>query len=274
MSIEISFPDLPTVPDVVTLQAPVFPEWEVDIVAELARAHEIDAEVVDAGPWFVARGERAALEVYQATHSFRFGLVGGDSESIEPVDVDDGTAVEVALDWVRRFGDLPVRREGITVTSEELLISEAPDTEPVAIVTGRQVNLPLEIDGLPALGPGAKAQVTLGAGLAITSAYRFWRETKTAGERRIEPLEAVAERFREARLFEGLRSGSAEVTGIRLGHYSDPPTEVQRHLRPAYEFTGVLRVEGAEPYEFIQYAPAAAVPADKPRRRLLLRPNG
>lgn len=274
MTIDIRFPEPPATPASVDLHRPVDPEWSPDRILELAKAHRIDAEPVDAGLWHLVRDERAALEIYQASHSVRFALRGDASERLEPAAVDDGTAIELALDWMRRLGEVPVVPDGIRVSSEEVLISERPESEPRVIEVGRQVNIALGIDGIPLVGPGGKAQVTIGAGDEITSAYRFWRDTARVGERRVEPAEAIMDRFRRAPLFDGVRGGSAEVTGIRLGYFAEPPTEIQRWMVPTYELTGELRVEGAEPYRFIQYAPAVRMPTEKPRPRRRPAPVG
>lgn len=261
MALSIKFPQAPDVP----ARAPLFvtpqPAWAPESVADLARRAGIDGRAEDLGLWQVVRDERATLEIYQASHSLRYGVVSADGEPRFTEAVDADRARAVADEWVGAFGPANARFDVHSTTEAELLISTREGDEPERFVTALQVNYRFVVGDLPLLGSGGKMQVSVDGEGAIAGAYRFWREPRAKSAVRVMPAEQAYERFAAAAMFADLNddSASAEVSEVSLGYFAMPPTEPQSVLVPAYEFRGVLSTETHPHYEFVAYLPAAAV---------------
>jgi hypothetical protein len=260
MTLSIKFPDLRGVPAEVTQYATQSPDWQSAEVADLAHRMEIGANVEDRGLWLVVSDGRAALEVYQASHSFRFSRLDVDEEGKgrEGLQIERERAIGLGEGWTQAFAPTESRWEIGSVTEQEVLIAEGEGREPRQLVVGLQVNYGFRLDDLPLLGPGGKMQVAVGATGEITGAYRFWREPRAMGSAPTVPPEVAFERFAGSELFVDLsdETASAEVGEVRLGYLTLPPTEIQAALTPAYELRGVLTTEAQPRYEFISYVAA------------------
>jgi hypothetical protein len=261
MPLSIKFPDVPDVP----ARAPLFitppAVWDREVVADLARRSAIDGDVVDRGLWLVVQDERASLEIYQASHSLRYGVVHADGEPRHKEAIDADRARSIADGWVSEFGPANARFDVHSITEAELLVSTREGDEPERFVTAVQVNYMFAVGELPVIGSGGKMQVAVDSQGEITGAYRFWREPRSKGAVRVMPAEQAFERFSRAELFRELSDDTAraEVTEVSLGYFALPPTEPQSVLLPAYEFRGVLSTALHPHHEFIAHLPAAAV---------------
>jgi hypothetical protein len=264
MSLSIKFPAAPDVPARASLFVTPPPVWDSKVVADLASRSRIDAEAVDRGAWLVARDERATLEIYQASHSLRYGVIR-DAEPLDREAVDSDRARSVADAWVAEFGPANARFDVHSITEAELLVSTSPDAEPERFVMAVQVSYAFALGDMPVIGSGAKMQVAVNRQGEVTDAYRFWREPQPKGAVRVLQPEQAFERFAAAPLFGELSDDTAraEVTDVSLGYFALPPTEPQSVLLPVYEFRGVLSTELHPGHEFIAHLPAAMVkPAD------------
>jgi hypothetical protein len=265
MPLSIKFPDAPDVPARASLFVTPPPAWDPKVVADLARRSRIEAEAVDRGAWLVAQDERAALEIYQASHSLRYSVAQHDSEPRDREAVDADRARGIADAWVAEFGPADARFDIHSITESELYVGTSPDAEPERFVTAIQVNYAFTVGDMPVIGSGGKMQVAVDSQGAISHAYRFWREPQAKGAVRVLQPEQAFERFTAAALFRDLSddTANAEVTDVSIGYFALPPTEPQSVLLPVYEFRGVLSTELHPHYDFIAHLPAAAVkPAD------------
>ena len=217
-------------------------------------------DVVDRGLWLVVSDGRSALEVYQASHSFRFSRLDIDAEARDGgrQEIERERAVSIAERMLQTLAPEESRWDVHSVTDQEVLIAEREAKEPRVHVTGLQVNYRFSLDDLPLLGPGAKMQVAVGPSGDVTGAYRFWREPNATETAPTIPEEVALERFSRSNLFADLSDDTArsEATQVRRGYLSMPPTEIQAALMPAYEVRGVLATEIHPHYEFVSYVAA------------------
>jgi len=260
MPLSIKFPEPRSVPDEITLYTTAPPDWQPDAVSDLARQFDVTGEVVDRGLWFVLSNGRSALEVYQASHSYRFSRLDIDAEARDgdTQEVERERALAIAERMVQTMAPDESRWDVNSVTNQEVLIAERDAKEPRLSVTGLQVNYTFSLGDLPLLGPGAKMQVAVGPTGDVTGAYRFWREPNATETASTIPQDVALERFSRSNLFADLsdETARAEVTEVRLGYFSMPPTEIQAALVPAYEVRGVLATEMHPHYEFVSYVAA------------------
>jgi hypothetical protein len=261
MSVSIEFPNAPEVPGEVPLLAVQPPRWSRDAVTELARQFALAGEVTDRGLWHLVTDDRAVLEVYQASHSFRFGRreTGDETTGTTGGDLDADRARAVADEWAGRFAPADSRWDFSSVTELEVLVAEREATEPRRLLAGLQVSYRFTLDGLMLLGPGAKMQVAVDPSGEVSGAYRFWREQRTAGYLPTIPVEQAYDRFSRSDLFADLtdETARARVDEVRIGFLGLPPTEPQGFLTPVYELRGVLSTETHPRYEFVSYVAAA-----------------
>jgi len=254
--------------------------------SSLVRAFEIDADLTDAGLWMIARGERSALELYAATPSFRYTRLDLDDEGASGEGAVDGeTAVRLAEGWLNQFGAEPdpslrYRTQGKpilhSVTNHEVLISERERREPRSMIVGTDVNYAFEYDGLPLLGSGAKAKISIHPTSAVSNAYRFARNLDPVGTTTIRSTDELLERFAGSHLFADVtdETARARVDSVRFGWLTLPPTEHMNVLLPAIEVRGSLATE-AQTYDFIKYVAAARADEaeEKAKWRLNARPG-
>jgi hypothetical protein len=257
MPISIDFPKLSDVPSEVPLLASVRPTWTREAIADLSRQFRLDGEPRDSGPWTIVRDQQGSLEIYQNSHSFRFERLDIDGEgrygSLDGLSHEK--AIDIASGFVAENAARGARIGEPIVTEHEVLVAERERGEPTRLLAGLQVSYRYTIDGFDLMGPGAKAQVTIGPEGEIAGAYRFWRDVRPIGTVTTIAADTAAERFAASELFADLDDGGArcEITSVRFGYLTRPPTEVQGTLLPAYEFRGVLSTEALPRYEFTNY---------------------
>jgi hypothetical protein len=261
MSLSIKFPVAPDVP----ARAPLFvtpaPAWSPKQVADLARRAGIEGEAEDLGAWRLVRDERATLEIYNASHSLRYGVASGDGEPRHAEAIDPDSGRRIADEWVAEFAPADARFDVHSVTEAELLISRSEGDEPERYVVATQFNYRFVVGDLPVLGSGGKMQVSVDAQGEVTGAYRFWREPRAKSAVRVMPADQAYERFAASAMFANLNDdiARAEVSEVSLGYFALPPTEPQSVLLPAYEFRGAVSTEIQPNAGFVAYLPAAAV---------------
>jgi hypothetical protein len=257
MPISIDFPKLSDVPSEVPLFASIRPRWTREAIAHLSRQFRLEGESRDAGAWTIVRDQRGVLEIYQNSHSFRFERLDMDGEgrygTVEGLSHEK--AIDIASGFVAENAPRGARLGEPVVTEHEVLVAERERSEPTRLLAGLQISYRYTIDGFDLMGPGAKTQVTIGPDAEIAGAYRFWREVRPIDSVATIAADAAAERFSASDLFADLDDGGArcEITSVRFGYLTRPPTEAQGTLLPAYEFRGVLSTEALQHYEFTNY---------------------
>jgi hypothetical protein len=271
MTVKIQFADTPSVPDELPVYAALPPMWTRDQVARLAARFELKADVADAGLWYVCRSEALMLEVYQASHSMRIERrdIDGEGRGAAQDVPDRERAMAVADRVMSMFGGEFAKPRVHGVTELEVQRSIRGQAEVERQVVGLQVNYRYEMDGLALVGPGAKAQITVGADGELMQAYRFARASERIESRRTIAPEDALRRFAESDMFAQL-DGRAKVaiTSTELGLLSVPPTEVQSVLVPVYVIKGEISTRALPQYSFVRYVAATDLgDADIKRRR-------
>ncbi len=270
MGAKIKLPDFPHVAAELPLYATVPPAWNAERVGELSARLGVRGDAKDEGVWFVVRDGKSTLEIYQASHSLRLQRDEFDAEARKPIEgkLDRERAIAVAQRFHEMVASQQSRPEVHSVSELEVQIATREKPAPRQSVVGLQVNLRYVVDGLPLVGPGAKAQVTVGRDGEIGQAYRFWREFKQ--EARVASVQAgrALERFAATPLIASLpESASVEVTSIQLGLLCLPPSEAQGVLVPAYVVRGEISTELLPRYQFVRYVAAAEIDETDAKRR-------
>jgi hypothetical protein len=123
------------------------------------------------------------------------------------------------------------------------------------------VNYRFEFDGVPLLGPGAKAKVAVHHTGVVAGAYCFWRDVTGKGRATTLSADLIFDRFQSSPLFADLsdRTARAEVRSARFGYLCLPPTESMSLLVPAIEMRGTIATEFHPRYDFVSYVGATDV---------------
>lgn len=110
------------------------------------------------------------------------------------------------------------------------------EREPAAHTVARHANWQVAVEGVPVIGPGAKAQVSVGAEGQVSGAYRFWRQPHPSRSRPLISAEEAVERFQRDDAYRQLDPETCSVVVDRgyLAYYALPPRELQRYLFPVY----------------------------------------
>jgi hypothetical protein len=271
MTVKIQFAEMPRVPTELPVYAAMPPQWTQDQVARLAERFELKGDVADAGLWYVCRSEALMLEVYQASHSMRIERrdLDGEGRGACQDAPDRERSLAVAQRVMERFGGEFAKPRLHTVTELEVQRATRGQSDVERQVVALQVNYRYEMDGLPLVGPGAKAQITVGADGDMMQAYRFARAAERIESRATVAPEDALRRFAASDMFTQL-DGRAKVaiTSTELGLLSVPPTEVQSVLVPVYVIKGEISTEQLPRYAFVRYVAATDLgDADIKRRR-------
>jgi hypothetical protein len=177
--------------------------------------------------------------------------------------LSDDAALERAKRFVKDLPEIDPPEPLAPKLSRLEAMTQAPggprgSTRTVAV----QVNFRFALDGLPLLGPGAKAQVTIGRSGDVEQAYLFWRQSAPTNEQwttrsAAAALDVLAE---SPFLAPVIRTGDAEVLRIQLGWLSLPPTIVQDTFFPVYEVRGrfIAEIDAGRERDFVVYIAAAA----------------
>lgn len=270
MTVKMQCPELPHGPAELPLYAVLPPAWNTDQVARLAARFDLKGEVNDAGLWWVCRNDTWMLEVYQASHSLRLDRLDADGEGRGlPKDAPDRErALATAERVMRMIGEEHAKAAVHSVTELELRRSVRGQSDDERQVVGLQVNYRYALDSLPLVGPGAKAQVTVGADGEMMQAYRFARAVERIESRAAVPADEVLHRFAATDMFAQLDERSkVSITSMELGLLSVPPTEVQSVLVPVYVIKGQISTRMLPRYDFIRYVAATDMADTEVKRR-------
>ena len=258
--------ELPSVPPSLPVYGTIRPQWTNEDAARFAKRLGVEAPAEEFEPWWVYRKDGDCVEIYRASHSVRVTRAAFDREGTatgpEQIPSDD-EAVERAHQFVKDLHDIH-RSEALSPKLSRLeAMTQAPGGRRGSIRTvAVQVNYRFALDRLPLLGPGAKAQVTIGRSGDMEQAYLFWRQSeRTDGKWTTRPAAAALAALAESPfLAPVIRTGEVEVLRIQLGWLSLPPTIVQETLFPVYEIRGrfVAEIDAGRERDFVVYVAAAA----------------
>lgn len=257
MPVTITFPEV-SLPDTFPILTAVNRPWEQEELAALGeRLGGVALE--PAGLWHIGRNDHSLIEVYAASRSFRVeALAGSETDGASERGIGEVKATELATDFLA-----PYRCEGAefvrrAVSESIVVMSEGEHREPKRLVTGTSVSFSIMRDGVGFVGPGAKAQVTVGTDGAVRGAYRMWRDVTQVGECRALTVDEVAGSLGGSPIFEKLTDDTArvEISSARVGLFALPPTEVQQLFYPAIELRGSVTTRAAT-VGFCTYVAAA-----------------
>jgi hypothetical protein len=256
--------------EMVMFQTPAPRRRTLEEVAERARAFGVEGQPEDHGTTLVVRDRAAAFELFAPSDSLRFTRwTGLDREPEGDLAVGDPeTAIERARDVIEKYGLAGDGAQPSSVTHVKLSRMDGPDARPETRAVAVQVNFRFELDGLPVLGPGAKAQVTFGPDESLLECYHFWRRPREARQLAVlEPEEAI-ERLRRDPAYAQLPDRRARVVfdDVRLGYLGLPPRELQGYLFPVYAFRGTVSTPELERYDHTRYVVAVDIQPEQIKR--------
>jgi hypothetical protein len=240
--------------------------------AALARKLGMSGPVVDEGPLYSVRSEEAVLHHFHASDSLRWCLLPtrGRTHRAKALDIHDEPGLRnIAEKFLAGLGIVDPESSFLSVTHGTRATAEAPSTAPSSVITSAYVNFSYTIEGLPVVGPGAKAQVEIGPGGTIVGCHRFWRSMTrgaTPPPREHRPIiswRTAQKVFRCDPAFAQL-DASAEVVvdRARLAYMAMPPRDVQGVLFPVYEMRGRVSTPKIERTPFRRYVVAIDYSAD------------
>jgi hypothetical protein len=258
----------------VMYRSPV-PDWNEEQVKRLASRFRVEGRLRDRGDRFIVEDENSMFEVFRGSHSIWWTDIATLRNPPSPLAQDDilskEEATRRALSYLETYNQqdnraaLEAISQGMMATIKPSPSAPNTDAKPFSIVA----NFGFSLDRLPIFGPGAKMQVTFGAGKQVTEFYKFWREPIEDHERELLPIEAAIDMFRRDEAFVDLRQDEARVTinSIQLGYYAFPPRENQGYLVPIYAFDCVVSTPHLESYEFTDYVVAVPFERDEIKMR-------
>lgn len=271
--------DLFTIPDIAVdrrevnlFQTPPPDNHDASYAAELGRRFGIGRDPEDLGAILVTRDERSALELFVASHSVRYtvGLDASSELATAPSGFDAETALAEAARFYREHEDLfgIEGAEPAKPGTTELLVQQQGEREPAAHIVAHHANWQVALEGVPVIGPGAKAQVSVAAEGQVAGAYRFWRKPQRSRSRPLISAEEAVERFQRDDAYRQLDPETCSVVVDRgyLAYYALPPRELQRYLFPVYALEGRVATRALPEYGFVRYVVAVDVrPAEVKR---------
>ena len=267
MAISITFPNTPeTMADsvVMHLLPPRTPNDKE--TAELAARLGLRGPVVDEGSRFSIRNEGALLHHFHASDSIRWCLLPkrGDTDHPEALDVrDEAKLREIAGKFLDGAGlrDKEATQVSIVYGQRDVVVGKAE--KPTSTITSAFVNFSYTFEGLPVTGPGAKAQVEIGAGGKPASCYRFWRNitrgttAPTREKRGIISWKTAQKVFQLDPAFAQLpRKAEVIVERARLCYWALSPSDLQGALFPVYEMRGQVSTPQLAKTPFRRYVVA------------------
>jgi hypothetical protein len=260
MAPKFEFPPPPNVQAELPLYSTIPPAWDASSVMELAARLGVRGNVTDAGAWYVVKDGVSTLEVFQASHSLRIERDAFDAEGRGNLTgtLNRERAHAVADQFLGLLGMISAQSEINSIDELAVLVEHREKRVPERRVAGLQFSYRFALDKLPLIGPGAKAQVTVGRDGEIGQAYRFWREVKRSGTRNAVTPDKAFDRFAASALFTTLpKTARVTVTTAELGLLCLPPSETQGVLVPAYVLRGEVTTETLPNAPFVHYVAAA-----------------
>lgn len=249
MAIDIQFPkSIETQADSAIMQLLPPRKPSKDKTVRLARLLEMKVKkVVDEGELFSMKSGPNLLHHFHASDSMRWCREPRRNGELEPRPLklrDEKKLINKAEEFLSNLGmlDKEVSNVSISYGKEETADREAPSS---SVITSAFVNFSYSFEGLPVVGPGAKAQVEICRSGKIQSCYRFWRnmERKNATpqieKRPIINWGTAQKIFTLDPSFAQLNAeAKVVVEQARLCYMALPPREKQGALFPVYEMIG------------------------------------
>jgi len=225
----------------------------------LAAAFRLHGTAKDAGTRFVFQDDKQILEIYAASDSLRWSTIGSEDPRLSTLQVNlpnHKAAKQQADKFLKaHLVDAPAPTS-CSVFYTELSVDDRGKRK-----SGRthvHACYRYSLGDLPLFGPGAKTQVTIGEGGAVTEGYHFWRTAKLAEKRTTIGPERALDLLMGSDMFEDLNAKTASVTfeGVELGYFALPPREVQGLLIPVYRVRGLVVTKQLSEYRFVKHVVA------------------
>jgi len=269
-------------------QAPVYRVESAEVttksVTELGRrlGFSGEAKFVDGDriAMFDGEGEdRRQLIVWTASGAVEYGYVEPDRlYTPYPPDLPSQEEAElIAYDFLQQADLLPpgyqtfakVKGETTAIAgggypASQRYAAEAAPSEPSAptapaAATYWLVDFPYFVDGAEATGPGSKIEVSVGDNGEVVRLLWEWRQMSPISDHNI-----ISQKQAYDDLIQGkgsldipLDCEQVVVEDVQLKYWLDPPSEMQTHALPVYEFTGqCLDENGRHLEDFTAWTPA------------------
>ncbi|HEX8989618.1 MAG TPA: hypothetical protein VF816_16795 [Rhodocyclaceae bacterium] len=240
---------------------------------ELAGRLHMKGTVVDEGPLFSVRSEDALLHHFHATDSIRWCRLpprGEDHRSVALNIRDEAKLRSIAEEFLSELGLRDKEATTVAISYGKHDSVDQKESRPKSVISSAFVNFSYVFQGLPVAGPGAKAQVEIGADGKVLSFYRFWRDTErgSATRRREQrPIVSWATAQKVFRLDPAFaqigEKAEVVVERARLCYMAMPPRDVQRALFPVYEVRGRVATPQIEKSHFRRYIVAMDYSTDE-----------
>lgn len=264
---------LPSIPAILPVYRTVRPRWTSEGIEQFAARLGVKAPVKVSGPWLLCRDDTHSLEIYQASHSARltrtaFDLEGAHGEPGDPP--SDDVAIDRANGFLDRLQDIHTsKRLAPTVSRIEAITQSSDGAREDIRTVAVQVNYRFTLDDLPLRGPGAKAQVTIGASRTIDQAYLFSRQVQPTDEPwTTRPADASLDALTKSPHFTSVaRTKDVEVSRMKVGWLCLSPASVQDILFPIYEVRGRVFAGADATRDFVAFVAAAGTPPRSTARR-------
>jgi hypothetical protein len=277
MSASIQFPSSPEVQAEQAIMHVLPPRvpTEKETVA-LAAQLKMKGPIIDEGALYSVRSGGAILHHFHASDSIRWSLLPtrGRAHKAAELDIrDEAKLRSIAEKFLARLRLLDGESSFASVTYGTQEIAGGKSAKSSPAVTSAFVNFSYSFEGLPVVGPGAKAQVEIGGGGAVLSLYRFWRKItrgKAPVRREKRPVlswEAAQKVFSRDPAFARLdESAKVIVDTARLAYMALPPRDMQGALFPVYEMRGSVSTRHIEKSPFRRYVVAIDYSAEDLKR--------
>lgn len=125
--------------------------------------------------WYVVRDDRSTVEIYQASHSFRYSRHDLDGEARNSLDgaPSEEDAVTATRAWLDPHWPEEAEPRITSVVEREILVAARDEAQPRRLVAGLEVNLSLAVNDFLLVEPGAKSKVLVGREGVVSEGYLF-----------------------------------------------------------------------------------------------------
>jgi hypothetical protein len=229
----------------------------------LAKKMAMEGQVIDEGALYSVKTDNAILHHFHASNSIRWCQIParGRSHKAAQLDVrDEDELRSIAEKFLSNLGLLDKEASFASIIYGTMQASEEKAKDGSSKMTSAFVNFSYSFEGLPIVGPGAKAQVEIGPRGSVLSYYRFWRNLTHGNEpmrlesRPVISWHAAQKLFSHSPAFAKLNdSAEVIVERARLAYMALPPRDTQGVLFPVYEMRGSVATDAFKKTPFRQY---------------------
>jgi hypothetical protein len=214
--------------------------------------------------------EARQLTVWTASGTVEYGYT--EPDKLYPVRTPDlpsrGEAERIAYEFLEEadlllpdYGSLAGIKDGIDVIAggSYSIFDRATGKTAQKDPSFWLVSFPYDIDGIPAAGPGANIEVSIGEGGEVIRVVRSWRNLTPAYSDKIKSEENAYDDLVRGKGSLEVPTDCAQVvvTQVMLTYWIDPQSEAQDYALPVYQFQGeCLDFEGRQLEEFTAWTEA------------------